>query len=66
MARAQLTQMGAEQTLTVAELRSLGDAYYNAGRYSEAAEQYRALAHEPASLDAATATALPWPRLRAI
>jgi len=29
--------------LTVTELRSLGDAYYNAGRYAEAAEQYRAL-----------------------
>ena len=38
--------MGAEETLTIAELRSLGDAYYNAGRYSEASEQYHALAHE--------------------
>jgi len=44
VARARLTEMGAEQTLTAAELRSLGDAYYNAGRYNEAAEQYRALA----------------------
>ncbi len=44
VARARLTQMGAEQTLTAEELRSLGDAYYNAGRYSEAADQYRALA----------------------
>lgn len=43
VARARLTEMGAEQTLTAAELRSLGDAYYNAGRYNEAAEQYRAL-----------------------
>ena len=43
-ARARLTQMGAESSLTTAELRSLGDAYYNAGRYSEAGEQYRALA----------------------
>jgi soluble lytic murein transglycosylase len=43
-ARAKLTQLGAEATLTVAELHSLGDAYFNAGRYSEAAEQYRALA----------------------
>jgi soluble lytic murein transglycosylase len=46
-ARQQLTQMGAGSTLTVAELRSLGDAYYRAGRYSAAAEQYRALAHNP-------------------
>ncbi|MGA7341114.1 MAG: transglycosylase SLT domain-containing protein [Terracidiphilus sp.] len=43
-ARARLTQTGAEATLTVAELRTLGDAYYDAGRYSEAEEQYRVLA----------------------
>ncbi|MGH9589460.1 MAG: transglycosylase SLT domain-containing protein, partial [Terracidiphilus sp.] len=43
-----LIQMGAGTTLTVAELRSLGDAYYRAGRFSAAAEQYRALAHNPA------------------
>jgi len=42
-ARAQLTALGAETSLTAAELRSLADAYMNAGRYSEAAEQYRAL-----------------------
>jgi soluble lytic murein transglycosylase len=42
--RAKLTEAGAESTLTVADLRSLGDAYYNAGRYGEAVEQYRALA----------------------
>jgi soluble lytic murein transglycosylase len=47
IARAKLTAMGAESTLSVAELRSLGDAYYNAGRYSEAEEQYRALEHKP-------------------
>jgi soluble lytic murein transglycosylase len=52
-ARARLTSMGAESTLTTAELRSLGDAYYNAGRYADAAEQYSALTHM-ASLDAAT------------
>ncbi|MGA3262658.1 MAG: transglycosylase SLT domain-containing protein [Terracidiphilus sp.] len=50
-ARARLTAMGAETSLTTAELRSLGDAYYNGGRYAEAAEQYRALARE-AGLDA--------------
>jgi soluble lytic murein transglycosylase len=39
--------MGVEATLTPAELRSLGDAYYNGGRYGEAAEQYRSLARAP-------------------
>jgi soluble lytic murein transglycosylase len=47
VARARLTEMGAEATLTPAELRSLGDAFYNGGRYSEAAEQYRALLRTP-------------------
>ncbi len=46
-ARAKLTQLGAEATLTEAELHSLGDAYFNAGRYSEADEQYRVLARAP-------------------
>jgi len=50
-ARAKLTAVGAETSLTTAELRSLGDAYYNGGRYAEAAEQYRALARE-SGLDA--------------
>ncbi|MGO8933861.1 MAG: transglycosylase SLT domain-containing protein [Terracidiphilus sp.] len=52
-ARAKLTESGAEATLTVADLRSLADAYYNAGRYDEASEQFRVLAREP-GLDAAT------------
>jgi soluble lytic murein transglycosylase len=47
VARARLTEMGAEATLTAAELRSLGDAYYNGGRYGEAADQYRALLRMP-------------------
>jgi soluble lytic murein transglycosylase len=46
IARAKLTAMGAESSLTTAELRSLGDAYYNGGRYSEASEQFRALAKD--------------------
>lgn len=46
VARAKLTAMGAEASLTATELRSLGDAYYNAGRYEEAAEQYRTLARK--------------------
>jgi soluble lytic murein transglycosylase len=52
-ARAKLTEMGAEATLTVPELRSLADAYYNAGRYAEAFQQFQALAREP-GLDVAT------------
>lgn len=43
VARARLTEMGLESTLTAAELSSLADAYYRAGRYGEAADQYRAL-----------------------
>ncbi len=42
-ARARLTDLGAEGTLTVTELRSLADAYYRAHRYNLASEQYRAL-----------------------
>ncbi len=42
-ARAKLTEAGAESTLTVADLRSLADAYYNAGHYGDALEQYRVL-----------------------
>jgi peptidoglycan lytic transglycosylase len=45
-ARAHLTASGAEELLTATELRSLGDAYYNAGRYALAQEQYRALARQ--------------------
>ena len=51
IARAKLTAMGAESSLTVTELRSLGDAYYNAGRYGDADDQYRALERK-AGLDA--------------
>jgi len=46
-ARARLTQMGVESTLTPQELSSLGDAYYKGGRYADAAEQYRALMRMP-------------------
>jgi soluble lytic murein transglycosylase len=48
-----LVSMGAESSLTTAELRSLGDGYYNAGRYEDAGERFRALAQQP-SLDAAS------------
>jgi soluble lytic murein transglycosylase len=52
-ARAKLAAMGAETALTVSELHSLGDAYYNAGRYGEALEQFEALKRRE-GLDAAT------------
>ena len=51
IARAKLTALGVETSLTTAELRSLGDAYYNGGHYEDAGEQYRALARR-SSLDA--------------
>ena len=51
IARAKLTAMGAETSLSTAELRSLGDAYYNAGHYTDASEQYHTLARQ-SSLDA--------------
>ncbi|MGB8260267.1 MAG: transglycosylase SLT domain-containing protein, partial [Terracidiphilus sp.] len=50
-ARARLSTLGQANALSVAEMRALGDAYYNAGRYIEAGEQFRALAHQP-GLDA--------------
>ena len=56
--------MGAESNLTAAELRSLGDAYYNAGRYDQAASsitRWRAMRRCPA----ASATALRWRRRHA-
>jgi len=46
IARAKLTSLNAEDSLTSDELRSLGDAYYKAGHYEEASEQYRALAQK--------------------
>jgi soluble lytic murein transglycosylase len=52
VARARLTQMGVEATLTPSELRGLADAYYKGGRYGEAAEQYRALLRMPGLNDA--------------
>lgn len=46
VSRTRLTSLGLESTLTAAELRSLGDAYYKAGHYAEASEQYHALAQK--------------------
>jgi soluble lytic murein transglycosylase len=56
IARSKLTSLGAETSLTADELRSLGDAYYNSGRYAAASEQYRALARSTA-LDASSRSA---------
>jgi soluble lytic murein transglycosylase len=47
-----LTAMGAEANLTAAELRSLGDAYYNNGRYAQASERYHTLARTAGLNDA--------------
>ena len=52
-ARAKLTALDAEASLTTEELRSLGDAYYRGGHYADAGEQYRALARR-SSLDTAS------------
>ena len=50
IARIKLNAMGTEISLTTDELRSLGDAYYNAGHYADASAQYHALARQ-SSLD---------------
>ena len=47
-ARVQLNDLWAEAGFTVDERRQLGDAYYNAKRYNEAAEEYHKLAHDAA------------------
>jgi soluble lytic murein transglycosylase len=47
IARARLTELGAEALLTTADLRSLAEAYFNAGRYAEASEQFRVLERAP-------------------
>ncbi len=52
-ARARLTELGAETLLTTADLRSLAEAYYKAGRYDLAAEQFEVLEREP-GIDAQT------------
>ena len=51
VARARMTAMGADQNFTASELRTLGDAYYNAGHYAQAAEQYNLLAHKSSADD---------------
>lgn len=46
-ALAKLNEIGAVGLLTTSELRSLGDAYYDAGRYADAADEFRALLRKP-------------------
>ena len=52
-ARERLTQLGGENLFTLSELRGLGDAYYNAGRYNEAADLYHEILARGTSLVAA-------------
>jgi soluble lytic murein transglycosylase len=47
IARARLTELGAEALLTTADLRSLAEAFYNAGHYAEASEQFLVLERAP-------------------
>jgi peptidoglycan lytic transglycosylase len=51
-AKTQLQAMGASAPLTVAERQHHADALYGAGRYSEAYDDYRALANDPSVTDA--------------
>ncbi len=53
-AKTQLQAMGANAPLTVAERQHHADALYTAGRYNEAADDYRALATDPSVQDEET------------
>ncbi len=50
-AKAQLAVVGAAAPLTMGERRAHADALYAGGRYSEAGEEYRALANDSAQAD---------------
>jgi soluble lytic murein transglycosylase len=50
-AKKQLAAMGATSSLTVAERSRHADALYKAGRFSDAVDEYRALANDPAVTD---------------
>lgn len=52
-AKEQLLVIGAAAPLTVSERQRHADALYAAGRYSEAVDEYRALAADPQDTDAA-------------
>ncbi len=51
IAKTQLAAMGATSSLTVEERSRHADALYKAGRYSDAADEYRALANDPSVTD---------------
>lgn len=57
-AKNQLAVVGAAAPLSPGERRAHADALFNAGRWSEAAEEYRALANDPAESDPAARYAL--------
>jgi soluble lytic murein transglycosylase len=58
IAKTQLAVVGAAAPLTPEERRNHADALYKAGRYNDAAEEYRALASDPAESGAAARNAL--------
>ncbi len=43
VARQRINELGGDNVLTVTELRGLGDTFYNAGRYNDAADMYHAV-----------------------
>lgn len=51
VAKTQLAALGATSSLTVEERSRHADALYKAGRFSDAGEEYRALANDPAVTD---------------
>jgi soluble lytic murein transglycosylase len=57
-AKAQLAVVGATPPLTVDERRAHADALYAGGRYSEAGDEYRALAHDTAASDSSAKNTL--------
>lgn len=50
-AKTQLAALGATSSLTVEERSHHAEALYNAGRYGDAGDEYRALANDPAVAD---------------
>ncbi len=51
VAKTQLAALGATSSLTVEERSHHADALFKAGRYSDAADEYRSLANDPAVTD---------------
>ncbi|HZD50587.1 MAG TPA: tetratricopeptide repeat protein, partial [Silvibacterium sp.] len=58
VAKTQLAIVGAAAPLTPQERRNHADALYKAGRFNEAAEEYRALANDPAESNPSSRNAL--------